>query len=130
MAFVQERQANYPAAIAADRKAIGALQRLIADEPANRLLQSHLAEVQNNLGDACAQSGNVTEAEASFRQAIHLYEAIFQQDPENSGWRSRLVATWINLAHVLRQQGREQEASDALSKTNALSRSITTARRS
>jgi tetratricopeptide (TPR) repeat protein len=95
------------------RSVIATFERTIAEHPRNVVAQDDLAVVQEKVGRAYANAGQIEAALQSFRTALELRSKLAAGDPSNMTWQGSLITLRQATGGVLLARG-EMDAAKTL----------------
>ncbi len=102
------------------RKALAATQRLVDDNPAVTILNSHLANIHGVIGYGLLQTGRADEALDSFGQEEALLKSLVTAHPSSPDHRSCMANCQNNISTVFIRTGRTAEARSRCERALAL----------
>ncbi len=121
---VLELQGDLPAALAAHRKALHSIQKLVDSEPANIQLLRDLGVYHSKVGRVLVFQGALLEAQAAHKQSLEIKERLFRLDPKNHMLQGDMAVGYVELGELLRFQGDLKGMLAAFQKSLELIRAI------
>jgi tetratricopeptide (TPR) repeat protein len=100
------------------------VERLLASDPGNALLERDLARAFGKLGDIAYHNLDDAAAEESYSQAQAIYEAHLASDPESVPARDGLSITHNNFTRLFERQGKLATAREHAEKSLAIAEEL------
>lgn len=106
------------------RRSLSIVDDLLQADTRNYNLRINQSYLQEKIGLALVDQGNVSGGLIYLRQALANIEEACRRDPKQMPWKMQLIAQLRSLVEVLGRAGKEREALDAASRLLAETRQI------
>jgi tetratricopeptide (TPR) repeat protein len=117
-------QGAFAEALEAAETCRAVMQKLLAQEPANRQWQRQLAAAYLSVGDALKGAGRREDALEAYRKSLAIRETLLASDPANTSWQSDLAVDHERIGDMLAITGQRDAALDSYRKALTLAEGL------